>query len=185
MKIYSLFLLPFFIWTGCAYSPDDTVTFDDNACSGRVRQSMVFGSDTAKTRAFFTEFVSNPGMEMDIFFNQLGKNVSSALLAMKDPYSQQISLRLNSDMDSFVVALNKRLFSGGSLLEMQDVIGMTMQDEFLRVEVDAPNIVSGYFYIMCKDIDGRSIAEQTFVGYTKSNESEAKMSIEALIGLLL
>lgn len=171
--------------SGCAYSPESTVTFDQNACSGRVRQSMEFASNTAKTRAFFTEFIENPGMDIEIFFQVLGRNVSSSLLAMKDPYAQQISLRMNPDMDVFVAALNRRLFSGGSLLEMQDVTSMTMVGEFLRVEVNAPDIVSGYFYVICKEIEGRTLAEQTFVDYTRPGEGTGKLSIEALIGLLL
>jgi len=185
MKKSLLLILSVFTLFGCAYSPDTTVTFDENACIGRVRESMEFKSDTAQTRAFFTRFVSNPGMDMEIFFNVLGRNVSSALLAMKEPYSQQISLRLNPDMDTFVTALNRRLFSGGSLLEMQDVMGMTMQDEFLRVQVDAPQIVSGYFYVICKEIEGRKVPEQVFVDFTRPEGGTGKMSIEALIGLLL
>src|SRR5690606_10808023 len=139
--LFFMFSLACF-WTGCAYSPEETVTFDRDACSTRVRRSLEFASNTAQTRAFFTAFVENPGMEMEVFFNTLGRNVSSTLLAMKDPYSQQISLRLNPDMDAFAVALNRRLFSGGSLVEMQDVVGMTMVGEFLRVDVEAPDIVS-------------------------------------------
>lgn len=186
MKNFLLIFPILFMWTGCtSTSPMGPVTYDETACSARVRQSMEFASDTARTRMFFTEFVSNPGMEMERFFNVLGRNVSSSLLAMKDPYSQQISLRLNPDMDIFVNALNRRLFSGGSLLEMQDVVGMTMDGEFLRVEVEAPDIVSGYFYVICKDIEGRTIAEQTFVDYTPPEKDTAKLSIEALIGLLL
>lgn len=171
--------------SGCATSRDAKPTFDQNACSGRVRQSMEFASDTAQTRAFFTQFVENPGMDMEIFFKALGRNVSSSLLAMKDPYAQQISLRMNPDMEAFAPALNRRLFSGGSLLEMQDVVGMTMVGEFLRVEVEAPDIVSGYFYVICKEIEGRTIAEQTFVDFTRPGEGTGKLSIEALIGLLL
>lgn len=170
---------------GCATSRDVKPVFDQNACSGRVRESMEFVSDTAQTRAFFTDFVESPGMDMEIFFKVLGRNVSSSLLAMKDPYAQQISLRLNPDMDVFVTALNRRLFSGGSLLEMQDVVGMTMVGEFLRVEVEAPDIVSGYFYVICKDIEGRTMAEQTFVDFTRPGSGTGKLSIEALIGLLL
>ncbi len=43
---------------------------------------------------------------------------------MKEPIFEQINLRLNSDMDAFVKALNRRVFPGGSLVEMQDVVGM-------------------------------------------------------------
>lgn len=173
------------LWTGCAYTPEETITFDQNACTTRVRSSLVFSSDAAQTRSFFTAFVENPGMDMEVFFSALGKNVSSAMLAMKDPYSQQISLRMNPDMDAFAVALNRRLFSGGSLIEMQDVVSMTMVGEFLRVDVVAPDIVSGYFYVICKEIEGRSVAEQTFVDYTRPGGGTGKLSIEALIGLLL
>lgn len=185
MKYLFLLLSFVLIFTGCVSPSEPKVTYDETACTGRVRDSLVFASNTMQTRMFFTDFVSNPGMEMDRFFDVLGKNVSSALLAMKDPYSQQVSLRLNPDMDAFSKALNKRLFSGGSLIEMQDVVGMTMQDEFLRVDIAAPDIVSGYFYIICKEIEGRTLAEQTFLDYSKPNQGRAKMSIEALIGLLL
>ncbi|MGA0333363.1 MAG: hypothetical protein ACO3N7_05675 [Kiritimatiellia bacterium] len=187
MKSFLFFLFALFLLTGCAYTPDEKVPLDKKACVGRVKESMEYASNPAQTRAFFTAFVSNPGMDMEILFSELGRNLSSALLAMKDPYAQQISLRLNPDLDSraFDQALTRRLFSGGSLLEMQDVVGMTMEGEFLRVEVEAPHIVSGYFYVICKQIEGRTIAEQTFVDYTRPAGGTGKLSVDALINLLL
>lgn len=173
------------IFSGCTTSSSESASFDPNACRSKVRDSMEFASDSARTRAFFAEYVNNPGMEMEIFFNVLGRNISSTLLAMKEPYSDKISLRLNPDLDAAAAAMNKRVMVGGSILEMQDVVGMTMVGEFLRVDVNAPEIVSGYFYVICKEIEGRTLQEQTFVDYTRPDGATGKMSIQALVSLLL
>jgi len=153
----------------------------------QVRESLEFASDSAATRRFFTDFVDDTGdpqARMETYYEVLGENVSSAVLAMKDPYAGQISLTLNRDMEAFVKAVNRRVFSGGSIVEMQDVMGMVEEEGFVKVRLDAPDILAGYVWVMKTPIPGRTPAEQTFVDFSRPGQETRKLSISALIGLL-
>lgn len=161
---------------------------ESSPCRSKVREALEFSSNTTQTRLFFTDYVSDDGMmsddPMQAFYDTLGVNVSSVLLSMKEPYSHRISLRLNEDMEAFVKAVNRRVFSGGSLVEMQDVVGMVTEGDFMKVTIDSPDIVSGVLYVMCETIEGRSVEEQTFVDFTPEAGETRKLSISALKGLM-
>ncbi|MDA3873211.1 MAG: hypothetical protein PF795_04560 [Kiritimatiellae bacterium] len=176
------------VLSGCVSGPREDVTIENTPCRGKIREAIEFFSTTVETRMFFTDYVSDAGMmsddPMQIFYDTLGVNVSSVLLSMKEPYSHQISLRLNSDMDAFVKAVNRRVFSGGSLVEMQDVVGMVTEGEFMKVTIDSPNIVSGVLFVRCEPIEGREVAEQTFVDFTAEDGVSRKLSVSALKGLI-
>lgn len=184
----ALFVTSLLFAAGCVSTPREEVTLQNSPCRGKIREAIEFSSSTAQTRLFFTDYVSDQGMmsddPMQSYYDVLGVNVSSVLLSMKEPISEQISLRLNSDMDAFVKALNRRVFSGGSLVEMQDVVGMVTEGEFMKVTIDSPDIVSGVMYVMCEDIEGRAVEDQTFVDFTSGNGESRKVSISALKGLV-
>lgn len=174
------------LFTGCASIP--TVdSFDWSPYIPQIRRSLEFHSNTAETRRFFAGFVEatgGPEERMERYFEALGENVSSAVLAMKDPYADQISITLNRDMETFVTEVNRRVFSGGSIVEMQDVITVTEEGKFLNVQVEAPGILTGTVYVMKDPIPGRTASEQTFVDYRRPGRETRKLSISALIGLL-
>jgi hypothetical protein len=174
--------------TACVSAPRDEVVLEDSPCRGKIREALEFASGTTETRLFFTDYVSEDGITsedpMESFYEVLGVNVSSVLLSMKEPYSNQISLRLNSDMEAFVRALNRRVFSGGSLVEMQDVVGMRTEGEFMKVTIDSPDMVSGVLYVMCEPIEGREVEDQTFVDFVQDGQETRKLSISALKGLI-
>lgn len=184
MKSFAyLFLL---IVVGCSSVPKEG-PLNMNPYIHRVRNSLEFKSNAARTRLFFTEFAEETGepeVRMERFYSVLGENVSSAVLSMKDPYADQISLTLNRDMEVFVKAVNRRVFSGGSVVEMQDVLNMTLEGEFVKVTLDAPGILTGVVYVMKDPIEGRTPAEQTFVDFSRPGKETRKMSISALIDLL-
>lgn len=184
MKTPAFLILLFF--AGCASVPRES---DINMAPyiPQVRESLEFSSNSTVTRRFFTTFVEETGSNeerMRKFYEVLGENVSSAVLSMKDPYADQISLTLNRDMETFVKEVNRRVFSGGSIVEMQDVLGMTLEGEFVKVRLEAPGILAGYVYVMKEPIPGRSPAEQTFVDFLRPGQEPRKLSISALIGLL-
>lgn len=153
----------------------------------RIRESLEFGTNAAETRRFFSGFVEEEGSaaaRMQNFFDVLGENVSSAMLSMKDPYADQLSLVLNRDMETFVREVNRRVFSGGSLVEMQDVLMVTREGDFIKIRLEAPGILTGYVYLMEDPIEGRTPSEQTFVDFIRPGYETRKLSISALIGML-
>ena len=182
----TIFVPLFFLLTGCASVPKES-GIDMGPIIPRLRESLEFKSNSVRTRRFFTNFVEgsgDPQERMEKFYDVLGENVSSAMLSMKDPYADQISITLNEDMETFVSSVNRRVFSGGSLVEMQDVLQLNDEGDFIKVRLEAPGILAGYVYIMKEPIMGRTAAEQTFVDYLKPGEEPRKLSISALIGLL-
>ena len=185
MKVTAL-LLFLLLCNGCTSVPKESAV-NMSPYIPRVRESLEFSSNSAETRRFFTSFVedtSAPEERMERYFEVLGENVSSAVLAMKDPYADQLSLTINRDMEAFARAVNRRVFSGGSIVEMQDVLGMTEEGEFIKVRLEAPDILAGYVYVMKDPVEGRSPAEQTFVDFLRPGQETRKLSISALIGLL-
>jgi hypothetical protein len=181
-------LLPvlFLLLGGCTTVPQNQ-PLDWSPYIPQIRRSLEFASNAAETRRFFSEFVEDDGdpeERMVRFYEVLGENVSSAVLSMRDPYSNQISLTLNRNMNIFVQQVNRRVFSGGSIVEMQDVVRVSEEGKFLKVTVEAPGILNGYVYIMKDPIEGRSTAEQTFVDFIRAGYETRKLSISALIGLL-
>jgi hypothetical protein len=184
MKTFlSIFLL---LLVGCSSVPKESAV-NMSPYIPQVRESLEFSSNSAETRRFFTEFIEEAGDaddRMERYFDVLGENVSSAILAMKDPYADQISITLNRDMETFVKEVNRRVLSGGSIVEMQDVLGMTLEGEFVKVRLEAPGILAGYVYVMKDPIMGRTPAEQTFVDFMRPGQETRKLSISALIGLL-
>jgi len=184
MKLSFLFFGLFF--AGCTTIPQST-RVDMSPYIPQIRSSLEFQSNPAVTRSFFTDFVEEKGEQeerMQRYFDVLGENVSSVVLAMKDPYSEQISITLNRDMETFVREVNRRVFSGSSIVEMQDVLGVTDEGFLLKVRFEAPGILAGYVYIMKEPIQGRTPAEQTFVEFIRPGKEPRKLSIAALIGLL-
>jgi hypothetical protein len=172
--------------TGCASIPK-VDSFDWSPYIPQIRRSLEFHSNSAETRRFFANFVEETGgaeQRMQRYFEALGENVSSAILAMKDPYADQTSITLNRDMETFVAQVNRRVFSGGSIVEMQDVIRVTDEGKFLNVRVEAPGILIGNVYVIKDPIPGRTASEQTFVDYIRPGMETRKLSISALIGLL-
>lgn len=178
--------LTFLCLFGCTSVPEDN-SVAMSPYIPRVRSGLEFESNSAETRRFFTEFVEDSGdaaTRMEQYFSVLGENLSSAVLALQDPYSDQISITMNRDMEAFVKAVNRRVFSGGSIVEMQDVLGMTEEGEFIKVRLEAPDILTGYVYIMKEPVEGRTPAEQMFVDFIRPGQEIRKMSISALVGLL-
>lgn len=181
-----LFAFFFLFLAGCTTVPEDR-TVDMGPYIPRIRKSLEFKSNAAETRRFFSGFVEqegNPADRIQRYFDVLGENVSSAMLVMKDPYADQTSIVLNRDMETFVEKVNRRVFSGGSLVEMQDVMMVTEEGDFLKIRLEAPGILTGYIYMMKEPIAGRKPSEQTFVDFMRTGQETRKLSISALIGLL-
>ncbi|WFB37062.1 hypothetical protein P3T73_04725 [Kiritimatiellota bacterium B12222] len=185
-SIFPLSFLSVLLFTACTSvpDPDHQPTMSQKDCSERIEASLEFSSLPGQTLNFINYMASNPTTDMEVFFEALGKNISSTLLVIRDPYAQVISIRINTNMTTFTPAWNDRLVEGKSFVCMEDVVDTQMVGDFLRVQIDAPNIASGYFYIMCKEIEGRNLSEQVFVDYFRPGDAPAKISIEALSGLL-
>ena len=177
------------LWTvSCVSSgPEHLSQAEITACENKAARAMAFETNAADTRHFFANMSASTGpalqRQLNRYYEVLGVNLSSVLLMLDSRLAERVSLNMRIGDRDQGTWLMRRLSAGRSVVDMGDVASMEPEGQFLRVELKE-GVVSGYFYVLCEDIEGRTIGEQTFVDYFKRGQEPRKMSVAALVGLM-
>lgn len=175
--------------SGCVSpGPSDLSEAELSACRAKIEPALVFKSPPGQTREYFSKVMASAPVPrrklLDRYYEVLGRNLSSMVPMLNPEVAGRISLRVESEPAELTLWMEDRLVSGRSLLDLRDVGEVASEGEFLRVAFKPGGRVSGYFYVRCVEIPGRSVDEQTFVDYRTDDGETRKVSVAALTSLL-